>query len=497
MTITFNNIPSTLRVPGVYTEVDNSRALANNLVSNPHVALIIGQRTSAGTVAKEVLTPITRNNLADGYFGVGSQLARMCNFFKNANPYTELYAIALDDHASGVAATGEIDCSSVVASETSVNSTLHLLVAGTKVDVALTSGMTPTEVGAAVAAAINADTTLPVTASAAAGVVTVTAKNDGENGNFIDIRFNYYTGQSFPSDFTTDPTITDMASGTTNPDVSGIWTLIENEQFHYIIHPYVDSANLTEIETELATRFSPMINKQGHAITVYGGTAAQCTTLGNARNSAHSSIMGIYNSPTTPDDMAASLGGIASYNLNIDPARPLHYLSLPGVLPPSTGDRFTLAEKEVLLFDGIATSTVDSGGNVLIERLITTYQKNALDVPDASYLDIQTLATLSEIRYQYNTRMASRFIVPRFKLADDGFPVQGGQYIATPSTIRDEIISLFHLLYDQGLIENLDDFKDNLIVERDTTDLNRVNVLIAPDLVNQFRVLATQIQFIL
>ena len=112
-------------------------------------------------------------------------------------------------------------------------------------------------------------------------------------------------------------------------------------------------------------------------------------------------------------------------------------------------------------------------------------------------LDIQTLATLGEIRDQFLIRMTNRFIVPRFKLADDGFPVQPGSNIATPGTVRQECIALFTLLRDEGLIENLDDFIDNLIVERDAADVNRLNCLIPPDLVNQFRVISAQIQFIL
>ena len=40
--ISFNNIPVTTRTPGVFTEVDNSRALTG-LANNPHKALIIGQ----------------------------------------------------------------------------------------------------------------------------------------------------------------------------------------------------------------------------------------------------------------------------------------------------------------------------------------------------------------------------------------------------------------------------------------------------------------------
>jgi len=63
--------------------------------------------------------------------------------------------------------------------------------------------------------------------------------------------------------------------------------------------------------------------------------------------------------------------------------------------------------------------------------------------------------------------------------------------------VAGETIALFTDLRDAGLIENLDEFIENLIVERNTTDQNRVDALIPPDLINQFRVLAGLIQFIL
>lgn len=75
MTISFNNIPDSIRTPGTYVEIDNSRALQNRLVQNPHKVLIIGQRTTEGSVEPETLIAITKDNLANGYFGPGSQLA--------------------------------------------------------------------------------------------------------------------------------------------------------------------------------------------------------------------------------------------------------------------------------------------------------------------------------------------------------------------------------------------------------------------------------------
>ena len=501
MTISFQNIPDEIRTPNAFVEIDNSRALGNRLVQNPHKALIIGQRTTEGSVQPLVLTAITSDNLADGYFGPGSQIARMCAFFKDNNPNTELYAIALSDDAAAVKASATIQTSvalSATGGSCSGGGTYYLLVNGVKCYVAMTSAWSVADVNSALQTKINADSTLPCIASTnATSALNLIAVNAGEAGNYLDVRANYYTGQSNPVCFTDSAQITAFAGGKANPDLADVWAIIDDNRFNYIVQPYIDASNLTEIESELETRFGPMINLQGHGFAAVRGTAASCTTLGNSRNSPHNTIIGAYDSPTDPAEWAAALGAVAAYNLNNDPARPLQYLKLKGVLAPPVQNRFTRSERDVLLYDGIATYVCDSAGYVLIERCITTYQTNAVGVIDPSYLDIQTLATLGEIRDQFLIRMTNRFIVQRYKLADDGYPVQPGSYIVTPSTVRQECISLFTALRDAGLVENLDDFVDNLIVERDSSDPNRVNCLLPPDLVNQFRVLAATIKFIL
>ena len=67
----------------------------------------------------------------------------------------------------------------------------------------------------------------------------------------------------------------------------------------------------------------------------------------------------------------------------IDPARPFQTLTVSGIVPPLLVDRFTAAEREQLLRDGLSTFTVDADGSVRIERPVTTYQTNpqALDDP--------------------------------------------------------------------------------------------------------------------
>ena len=499
--ISFNNIPNTVRTPGVFTEVDNSRALTG-LAANPQKALIIGQLVDTdASVSVEELKAITNDGLADGYFGPGSVLARMCNTFKLANPNTELYAIALSNDG-GVKASGAIQMSVALSATTGIvgtaNEQYNLLINGTKVYTTLVSGWSVTDVNSAVVAKVNANSLLPVIASTnATSALNFMAVQSGTLGNFIDIRENYFVGESSPLAFGDSATITPMAGGSVDPDLGDAWTIIENDTYNYIVQPYIDATNLSSIEDELETRFGPLIDKGASGFTANVAALATITALGNGRNSPYNSIIGAYDSPTSPEEWAASLGAVAAFNLNEGPARPLHFLKLPGVLAPPAVNQFTQSERNVLLTDGVVTWITDQSGNVLIERCITTYQTNALGIPDASYLDIQTLATLIAIRFQFKARMTTRFMIPRFKLADDTFPVQPGTNVVTPKTIKAEIISLFSDLQTAGLIENLDEFIENLIVQRNTTDKNRVDCLLPPDLVNQFRVLAAKIQFIL
>ncbi len=499
MAISFNNIPTSTRTPGVFIETDNSRAL-QGLTQNPHTVLIVGTQGSDGTTEVETIKAITRENLAAGFYGPGSILTRMCERFKKVNPNTELHAMALSANG-GVQASGMMKFDSGLLVSGTHN--LYMLINGVKINPTLASGWSVTDVNSAVKTAINADSTLPIFVSVSASVagsdhVVLIAQQSGTVGNYIDVRLNYYAGESNPWPWSNSGiAITSLVGGTVDPDLSDVWAVVDGEQYQYVISPYIDAANLANVENEFADRFKPLEGIPGNHWTAVRGTQASCTTLGNSRNSPHGTIMGCHGSPSGPEEWAAALGGIAAAKLNADPARPLHYLKLTGILPPAVEHRFTRTERDILLYDGIATYVVDNGGNVLIERAITTYQTNAAGTVDVSYLDVQTLYTLYEIAFQYKTRMVNRFIIPRFKLADDGAPIQPGSKIATPSIVKLETISLFTELRDQGLIENLDEFVTNLVVERNASNVNRVDVLLPPDLINQFRMFAANLQFLL
>jgi phage tail sheath gpL-like len=357
------------------------------------------------------------------------------------------------------------------------------------VQVAVASAATVASLATALAAAINADTTLPVTAGAAGGVVTLTARHKGEVGNSLDVRVNYYNGDRTPKGLAT--AVAAMTGGTANPDVQGALTAIGDEQYNTIVLPYTDAASLGKIETLLSNRWGPMIQKEGQAFAAVAGTLSASTTLGTTRNSPFLTLMGAGKSPTPVYVWAAVAAAVDAYES--DPARPRQTLPLPGLLAPAIGDRWTRDERNLALYDGIATTVVDAGGNVLIERLITTYQTNAYGVADASYLDIETMRTLAYLRLTVRARISSKF--PRHKLADDGTQFGVGQAVVTPNIIRAELVALFMDWMDAGLAEDLEQFKRDLLVQRDSSDPNRVDAVIPPNVINQFRVFAAQVQF--
>lgn len=484
MTISFNSIPINLRTPGQFIEFDNTRAVQGLPVVAQKI-LVIGTRLPAGSVAQSIPAMVLSAAQAEQYWGRGSMMSHMFQALKKANPYTEVWGIALDENAAGVKATGTI----TITGPATAAGTLNLYIGGRLVQAAVASGDPQNTIAAALNAAINANTDLDVVAGVAANVVTLTAQHKGTYGNYIDVRLNYFSGDATPSGVVV--AIVAMAAGATNPAVATAIAAIGNEQYHTVITGYEDAANLTALEAELLTRWGPMSQKEGQAFVGTSGTHAQAVTFGDTRNSFSLSIINAGKSPTPWWEWAAVTGAIDAFEP--DPARPRQTLQLPNLLPPAPQDRYRRDERDILLNHGISTFLVDAGGNVLIERLITTYKTNAFGVPDISFLDIETLRTLAFLRFSVRSRIALRY--PRMKLANDGTQFGPGQAIVTPSIIRAELIALFHDWEDAGLAEGFDQFKRDLVVERNAQDPNRVDAIIPPDVINQFRVFAGKVQF--
>lgn len=486
MPIAFNDVPAALRIPGTYIEFDNR--LAGSAVVQ-HKVLVVGQRLAAGTVAANIATRVNTGEQAEEYFGRGSMLAEQIKAIKNADRFMETYAIALDEAVAGVAALGKITATGAATG----SGTLAIYIGGKKVLVGVAAGDAQTVTATAIAAAITADKTLPVSA-AVNGItlnqVDLTCKWKGETGNDIDLRMNYY-GEATPKGVVM--TFGVMATGATNPDITATIAAIGDEWYNWIVMPFTDTANLVVLETELDSRWGPLRQIGARAFAAFRGTHSATGTKGNGRNNPHVTCMGTNTSPQPPYIWASVNAIIGAKNLSIDPARPLQRLKLTGLMAPTKETRWTDTERNQLLFDGIATYTVGSDGSVQIERQITTYQLNTSGIADDSYLDINTPETLERIRFEQRAMFAQKY--PRHKLAEDSMRVAPGQPVMQPKIAKVELLILYSEMEDKGWVQDYEGYKATLLSEVDVADRARLNIYDSPKLVGQMRVTAVHNEF--
>ena len=489
MAVSFNEIPSNIRVPLFYAEVDNSMA---NTATAEKKSLLIGQMISSGAAVAGEPRLITSVAQAKELFGRGSPLALMVEAFRNQNSAGVLWCLPMDiDDA--VQATGTI----TVDGTASASGTIALYIGGVKVPVVVASGKTDADIATLIATAVNSKADLPVTAVAADEVVTLTAKAGGTSGNDIKIQKNLQSAVGGEEDVAgIELTIVAMADGAGEIDYASAFTNVETETYLFIGVQGNSSTILDAVKNEMndsTGRWAYNRMQYGHVMTTKRGTSEALVTLGGTRNDQHVSIFGIEPSFPAPDYVVtgALLGRTATYITN-DPARPLQTGPLNGLLAAPIKSRFGFADQQALLSNGIATLYVQSG-TVMIQREITTYQKNKFGDADNSYLDATTLFTLAEIITTLKTAITSKYA--RHKLANDGTRFGAGQAIVTPSVIRSELIAQYAALETKGLVENADLFAKYLVVERDADDPNRINVLLPPDLVNQLRIFALLAQF--
>lgn len=491
--VPFHQIPANIRVPLFYAEVDASHA---NTASPNLRALLIGGKTAAGSAPANV--PLISQGAADAkaQCGVGSILAQMTDTYRKGDPFGEVWYLPLSDDAGGAAAVGSV----AFTGPATAAGVLSLYLGGDLVAVPVANATAATAVATAVAAAINANVNLPVTAAVdgvTASKVNITAKNKGLTGNDIDIQVNFLgsaAGEATPAGVV--PTITAMAGGLVNPSLTAALANLQDLPFEFIACAYTDATSLTALTALLndtAGRWSWSTQIYGHYFIAYRGTFSDLTTFGTAKNDQHGSVIGINGSPTPTWRWAAALAAQAAVSVRADQAQPIRSVVLQGVLAPPVTARFSLTQRNTLLFDGVSTFNVDIAGNVILEKLITMYQLNTFGSPDNSYLDAETMFNLAGILRRLKGVVTSKY--GRSKLAADGARLQPGSAVVTPNIIRGDIIATYRQMEDEGLVQQSDLFAQSLIVQKNAQNPNRVDVLWPGILIDRLDIFALLAQF--
>ena len=490
MTVSFDNIPGKLRTPLFYAEMDNSMA---NTATATQITLIIGQQLDTALQTPNVPFIASSASTVGGLCGYGSMLHAMMTAYLKNDAAGLIYILPVADGEATVAASGKITFTSAA----TASGTLSVYIAGQRVQIAVLNTDAIASVATTLAAEINAMTALPVKATAAAGVVTLTAKNKGAHGNLIDLRLNHLGsagGEATPTGLAV--TIAAMSGGSGTPALDNALANLGDKGADFIVNPYTDTTSLNAVKSLLSDgtgRWSYASQLYGHSLGVITGTYGELTAAGEARNNQHESLIGVYDSPTPPWVWSAAAYGAAAVSLRNDPGRPLQTLTVSGVLAPPQPSRFTMTERNNLLYSGISTVTVADDDTVALENVITTYQTNSYGDADDSYLEIETLFLLMYVTRYLRSAITSKF--PRMKLAANGTKFAPGAKIVTPNTIKAELIAQYKALEKNGYVQDSASFASALIVEQNSTNVNRVDVLWPGTLINQLRVFALLNQF--
>lgn len=489
--VIFDEIADRTLVPGVYSEYDDSGA-AGTSVGLPKRILIVGGRTSAGTVLAGVLTRITGDGQGTVFFGPGSMLEEMIDVargFSTLARRAEIWAIAVNDDAGGVAAVGDIALSGTATSALP----LIYLVGGRRIVVPVSVGDLAAEIATAAAALSHAHT--PVTAADGTGSIDFTARNDGPQGNDIDIRV-----LQTPAGITT--TITAMSTGATPPSFTATISAIGGSQWTHIALGYADDASADEFEDELDRRAGPMVDQWGHLFLGIRGALGAALSYGGARNSRHTTVGHLHLAPATPWAVAAWVC-MADAERD-DPARPRNGISGstrgftgagPRGLTPTRMEDFLIAEDHQQLLDaGITPLAVDEFARISVVRMITTRQLDDNGAASDVWLDITTPRTLAATIFTWEARIKANYPAHK-KDGDGGVQVAG---VVTPAEIKANAAAVFDDTWvPRGWVKSSKrgEFLASIIVESHDTDVNRFNIQFDPPLINGAHVFATKFSF--
>lgn len=481
MPYTFKEIADSYKVPGKYVEIDESFA-SLGLAGKESIAMIIGQKNSDAQMEfNRVYQAFSADEVAE-HAGVGSEIHRMAKAWFNVNSYNLLKFVAVEQ-TNGQEATYNLD----ITAEKTKAGQINLMIAGLLVALDVNEADTAADIAAALIEAINDNPLLPVTAAAVEGQtskIVLTAKHKGEAYNNIPMCLNFYDGQKTAGGVTV--TITKGNEGSGNASLMAAMAAIGDEYFSDCVTNYSDEPNIRLLRSILEKRFTALIDNPSTVHIGFQGTYAEYITKADAINSPHIILHPVCEGECMADEFAAASAGLIAYRSQVNPGLSYYGMKLGDILPSKKG--FDSTERNLMLNNGVSSVYRDTAGNLYLERPVTTYTKKSTGQKTEAYLDVFTIKLVEYLRYSLVVYMADRF--PNYKLADDNFPVEPGQEIATPTIVKAELMAWGKMCQKAGLIERL----ETVLTSINEANKNRMDALIRPNLINNMLQMAVKMQ---
>jgi phage tail sheath gpL-like len=494
MPIAFPEIPANIRVPLFYADIQP----AYTPVESPLRLLLVGARNDAGMEpgnAEDEVPYLCSQGVVRQLFGRGSMLLSMYNIARRNAPFAEIWGVSCPPISGGTPATATIHVLIVPHR----NYTLNIMVGGIPVQVSVANLDSKQEIATRIISAINSNINQPFKAVINGSddkLIDLTCRFSGLAGNSLRIHTKYHGGDNVAA--TELIAVTQPSGGTGSPSLTTVFGALGDQDFDVFAIGFEASAGILNacdsFMNHTSGRWSPHSQRYGHCVTTAIDSFADLVTFGNDRNGPHVTVLGV-DETLTPQPAwywtsALSARMTSHWASPPEVSRPLQTLHLIGLLPPASATNwFTIEERQALLTAGISTFRVAPDRRVLVDRECTTYKTNDYGDPDGSWRDANTMFQL--MYFVRDMRATIQSTYPRAALSTREVGIPG---FTSPGQIKDTIIHRYRSLESLGLVENSDLFADYLIVEKSFQDPNRVDCMMRPDVVNQFRIFAALIE---
>lgn len=487
----FNTIPGNLIAPIITFEVNSGGQFESR-----SRLLLLGHKNGGAAIADNTPTICPTAAEARALAGAGSMLDDMVRAARRAAPAQEIWIGAVP--ATGTAAVESVTIDTVPAA----GGVGYLEIAGETISVAIAAGASAATVAAALAAAIGGyynpltQASLPFTAAVNGGddtQVDLTARHAGAFGSTIDI---YVPAVNGANAFTGNVTIAEETPGAGVPDMSAMLAALGDDPFDWIVSAFSDDTNvgrLQDLLSDVSGRWAWNRQIYGHAFYVKLDTTGNLTTHGLAQNDRHTTVLPLISGGSTPHPTWMWAAGLAarivpwlSDGANGNVSRNQTGLTVPGLAPPRDRSKWLdYATRESFLGSGLSTWKVDSGGNVIIDKIVTTHRTTG-GVTDTTFRDIQAMGQLMYALRKFRADLT-------FEHSQKSIADSNPGNLVSVSTVRDVRATYLHSYEEmtrQGVLENLALAAELVKVERDADNPNRVNLYGPIDRTNPLDILA-------
>lgn len=495
-------------------------ANADREVSNTaQKVLLVGQMLAAGTASDGVLvTNISSSGAPEnGLFGESSMLAAMVRAFKAINPIVQIDAIPLDD-ASGTARAVTI---TIVGTATEAGTLI--VVAGSekqhRFEVAVASADTETVIALAISTAILADTKCPYTSASVAGVVTLTADNDGTVANDLGVE----TSGTIAG--VTGMAVVETVPGATDPVLTGILD-VATDRYQGIVWPYHQATSV--LQTFLDARFNPTnAILDGVGFMAFDDSHSDVLILLNALNSeslvffcdkeeSETNYLGPAQNEPSYSKAAqfaavralrltdgASISRFVTSSASLDQFGGTALASLPYFNTPmpnlptiAAGRGWTTLEIEQILTAGGSVLGVNrTGTSALVGEVKTTFKTDAASNPDETFGFLNYVDTSSNVREYMQNNTKAQYAQSRLTEGS----ITRNRDMANADSIRAFFEKLYQDLAGADFVLVQDGeaaivfFKENLTLTIDLA-LGKVTAVMFVPIITQFRTLTATIK---